>query len=47
MNARIESSVEAGLRHALLSNTSLMQSADFKEAIAAFLEKRSPSFKGL
>jgi enoyl-CoA hydratase len=47
MNARIEPDIEAGLRHALLSNTSLMQSADFQEAIAAFLEKRAPSFKGL
>jgi enoyl-CoA hydratase len=46
MNARMESSVTAGLTSALVRNASLMQSADFQEAIAAFMAKRPPIFNG-
>jgi enoyl-CoA hydratase len=46
MNARTQASVTAGLEHALLANTALMQSGDFQEAIAAFMEKRQAKFTG-
>lgn len=46
MNARMQSSVDGGLASALLRNASLMQSADFQEAIAAFMAKRDPVFTG-
>lgn len=46
MNARLEESVNRGLREALLLNSSLMPSADFQEAVAAFVERRAPRFQG-
>jgi len=46
MNARLEDSVNRGLRHALMQNTTVMPSADFQEAIAAFMERRPPVFEG-
>jgi enoyl-CoA hydratase len=46
MNARIQPEVSAGLNHALVRNTSLMQSGDFSEAVTAFMEKRPPVFHG-
>jgi len=46
MNARIDDSVNRGLREALMQNTSVMPSADFQEAIAAFIERRPPVFEG-
>jgi enoyl-CoA hydratase len=46
MNARIDASVDRGLREALLLNSTLMPSADFQEAVAAFLERRPPRFRG-
>jgi enoyl-CoA hydratase len=46
MNARMQGSVSPGLQHALLANTSLMQSGDFQEAIAAWMEKRQAKFTG-
>ena len=46
MNARIDDSVNRGLREALMQNASVMPSADFQEAIAAFVERRPPVFEG-
>lgn len=46
MNARIASSIAVGLEDALKRNTWLMQSADFQEAMTAFMEKRAPQFQG-
>ena len=46
LNARLEDSVNRGLREALMLNGSIMPSADFQEAIAAFMERRPPSFRG-
>jgi len=46
MNARLEDSVHRGLREALMQNTTVMPSADFQEAIAAFMERRPPVFEG-
>lgn len=46
LNARTEPAVRASLKEALTLNTALMQSDDFKEAIAAFMEKRAPTYRG-
>ncbi len=46
LNERIEQSVNNGLRNALRRNSTLMQSKDFQEAIAAFMDQRSPNFTG-
>jgi enoyl-CoA hydratase len=46
MNERIGASVAVGLQDALARNTVLMQSADFQEAIGAFIAKRAPVFQG-
>ncbi len=46
LNERTEASVNASLRNALRRNSTLMQSKDFQEAIAAFMEQRQPTFSG-
>ena len=46
MNARLEDSVNRGLREALMQNGTVMPSADFQEALAAFIERRPPVFEG-
>jgi enoyl-CoA hydratase len=46
LNARTETAVNASLKEALALNTGLMQSEDFREAIAAFMEKRAPKYSG-
>jgi enoyl-CoA hydratase len=46
LNTRTESVVNSSLKEALALNTALMQSEDFREAIAAFMEKRAPKFVG-
>ncbi len=46
MNTRLEDSVNRGLREALMQNTTVMPSADFQEAITAFVERRPPVFEG-
>ena len=46
MNGRLEQSVTRGLREALMQNGTIMPSVDFQEAIAAFAERRTPSFRG-
>lgn len=46
MNTRLEDSVNRGLRDALMQNTTVMPSADFQEAITAFMERRPPVFEG-
>jgi enoyl-CoA hydratase len=46
MNGRIDAAVRASLREALHLNSSLAQSEDFAEAMAAFREGRAPSFTG-
>lgn len=46
MNTRITASVAATLREAIAINGSILQSNDFKEAIAAILENRPGNFNG-
>lgn len=46
LNARTGPAVDASLKEALTLNTALMQSEDFREAIAAFMEKREPRYHG-
>ncbi len=46
LNARVSSAINDSLRHALMQNMSLMQAEDFKEAVAAFMERRAPVFTG-
>lgn len=44
LNARTEAAIQQSLRHALLLNTSLIQSDDFVEAVTALIQKRTPVF---
>jgi enoyl-CoA hydratase len=46
LNARTAASVLATLREALLLNGTIMQSQDFKEAVAAIVEQRPAKFVG-
>lgn len=46
MNARMDASVAHGMREAATLNGMLMQSEDFAEAMRAFMEKRSPQYRG-
>lgn len=46
-NAALDQSVEAGLRSERLANTAHFYSADRREGLAAFRERREPNFKGM
>jgi enoyl-CoA hydratase len=46
MNERILASDEAGLRYVATWNSAFLPSADLGEAMAAFAEKRKPSYSG-
>jgi enoyl-CoA hydratase len=46
MNARVDTSVVHGMREAATLNGMLMQSEDFAEAMRAFMEKRTPNYRG-
>lgn len=46
LNERIEQSVNSGLKNAVRRNSTLMQSKDFQEAIAAFMDQRPAVFTG-
>jgi enoyl-CoA hydratase len=46
MNAQRERQVEEGLKTAALWNSAFLPSEDLNEAIAAFIAKRPPQFKG-
>lgn len=46
MNARTERAVAEGLRHVAVWNSAFLASEDLAEAVAAFLERRPPAFKG-
>ncbi|MBI4300624.1 MAG: enoyl-CoA hydratase/isomerase family protein [Chloroflexi bacterium] len=46
MRLGLEESFEANVHHVFLQLRPLMQSEDFQEALTAFLDKRTPRFKG-
>lgn len=46
MNECAGKSVEEGLRYVAVWNAAFLQSQDFGEAVAAFMERRPPLFKG-
>ena len=46
MNERSHRGLEESLHYTALWNTAFMQSHDFAEAVAAFMERRPPKFEG-
>jgi hypothetical protein len=46
MEAGTAGSVQDGLRLSALWSAAFLQSEDFAEALAAFVERRSPRFQG-
>lgn len=46
MNARTQREIAEGLRHVAVWNSAFLASEDLAEAVAAFLERRPPAFKG-
>ncbi len=46
MNARVQSSINDGLRQVATWNAAFLASEDLGEAISAFAEKRAPKFQG-
>lgn len=46
MNARVDDEIARGLKLVAMHNTAFLGTEDLQEAIAAFAEKRAPSFRG-